>query len=167
MVVTEPILTAADIAEQRAELSEPMLTDVCTITVPDPDAGAPVLDELTGQYGTVPGVVIYGPGAVDIDTGDPLPDEHDYLTGRCRFQIKADINSNIIETTAGDREWTYATAQLQLPVSALRVPIDSIVTSLTGTHNPALIDRVFNIHGEIAPKSIPIIRRFRLREVIA
>jgi hypothetical protein len=62
---------------------------------------------------------------------------------------------------------TYATAQLQIPVSALRVPIDSIVTSLTGTHNPALIDRVFNIHGEIAPKSIPIIRRFRLREVIA
>lgn len=166
MLLHELTITASDVSDHRA-MADTYLTDTCTISVSDPDAAAPVMDPVTLQYPDTPQVVIYGPGAIDLETGDPLPEDSPYLTGRCRFQIKADINSNIVETTAGEREWTYATAQLQIPVSALRVPIDSIVTSLTAAYNPALPGRVFNIHGEIAPKSMPVIRRFRLREVTA
>jgi hypothetical protein len=156
----EPILTVADVEDQRRDLAEPMCTDTCTITIEDPDAPPRTsadLDPVTLQYPERPRITLYGPGAEDPD----------YEDGRCRFQIKADINSNIIETTAGEREATYNTAQLQIPVSALYIPPDAIVTCLTAEHNPALPGREFNIHGEIAPKSIPVIRRFRLREVTA
>jgi hypothetical protein len=168
MSMTEPLLTQADVIEQRRELAEPMCTDTCTVSIEDPDAPQGTdrpFDEDTGQYTDPPPRIIYGPGAVDRITGEPLDEDSDYLTGRCRFQIKADINSNIVETTAGEREATYNTSQLQIPVSSLYIPPDAVVTCLTAEHNPALPGREFNIHGEIAPKSIPVIRRFRLREV--
>ena len=71
-----------------------ILTDTCDITKPGPTK--PVFDDETGQYVTPARVSVY--------------------RGPCRIQVKADINSNVVETTAGEREWTYLTAQLQLPV---------------------------------------------------
>lgn len=146
------VITASDVTDLRAQ-AESELTDVCRISAPG--SGERVFNETTLQYDEPDRVTIYGPG---------IAPHH----GRCRFQIKADINSNIVETTAGEREATYTTSQLQLPVTpAFDIPVDSVVESLAASFNPNLPGRVFNVHGEIGPKSKPVIRRLRLREVAA
>jgi hypothetical protein len=94
--------------------------------------------------------------------------------GVCRVQVKVDINSNVVETTAGDREWTYLVAQLQLPVETptgatgdvADVDVDHICTVLTSPSDPTLVGVVYNIQG-IYHKSHAVYRRFRVREVIA
>jgi hypothetical protein len=94
--------------------------------------------------------------------------------GVCRVQVKVDINSNVVETTAGDREWTYLVAQLQLPVSTppgatgdvAAVDVDHICEVLTSPADPTLVDVIYNIQG-IYHKSQAVYRRFRVREVIA
>lgn len=154
-MTVEAVVTPDDIHEFRARaLIE--LRDVCIIKIPtDPAAGLGDLDESTGQYADVPMTTIYGPTIAP-------------HFGKCRFQIKADINSNIVETTAGEREATYTTTQLQLPVDGTPdIPTDSQVISVSSVNNPLLPGREFNVHGEIGFKSTPVIRRLRLREVVA
>lgn len=154
MTVAEAVVGPDDVAEFRARALIEM-RDTCEIKVPtDPDAPRGDMDPDTLQYDDVPLTTIYGP--------DIAPHH-----GACRFQIKADINSNIVETTAGEREATYTTSQLQLPVDDTPdIPVDSQVTALTSVYNPTLVGREFNVHGEIGFKSLPVIRRFRLREVV-
>lgn len=135
------------------EAMDMLMTDTCRITVRG--EGEPVFDEDTLQYTYPDEVEVYGPATAP-------------LYGKCRFQIKADINSNIVETGGGDREATYSTSMLQIPSeSATDIPVDSVVYSLTSPHSPALPGRQFNIHGEIGHKSQHVYRRFRLREVVA
>jgi hypothetical protein len=149
MVTAETrIITAHDLSVFQA-MAEAMMTDTCRITVEVAAVGKGTFNESTGQYDTPPGrrKTIY--------------------EGKCRFQVKADINSNVVETTAGDREWTYLTSQLQLPVEGTgHIPIDATAECLTSEHDESLPGRLFNIQGTYH-KSQPVIRRFRTREVVA
>lgn len=127
-------------------------TDTCRIT--KPGVGAKTFNETTLQNTYPARVVVY--------------------EGPCRVQVKVDINSNVVETTAGDREWTYLVAQLQLPVSTpagatgdvADVDVDHICEVLTSPNDPTLVGVVYNLQG-IYHKSQGVYRRFRARELIA
>ena len=139
------------LADGRAAFAG-LLTDTCRIT--RAGEGEPVFDEETGQY------------------DDPEPEV--VYEGPCRLQVKADINSNVVETTAGEREWTYLTAQLQLPVDTpveatgdvAEIGVDDVVTMLTAPYSPAMVDREFNIQGPYH-KSHAVYLRFRVKEIVA
>lgn len=134
----------ATIAEGRAEIESLMLA-TCRIT--KPGTGTPTFDEATGQYTDPPRVPVY--------------------EGKCRIQVKADINSNVVETTAGEREWTYLTMTLQLPIEGSEaVRPDDICEILTSPEDSSLEGRLLNIQG-MYHKSAATHRRFRVREVIA
>jgi hypothetical protein len=89
-------------------------------------------------------------------------------------EVKADINSNVVETTAGEREWTYLTAQLQLPVhtpegatgSVDDIDVDYVCEILASPHSPSLVGSLFNIQGTYH-KSQAVYSRYRVREVVA
>lgn len=144
------LLSAAEIAEDRLT-AEANMPDWCRIT--RPGDGEPVRDEETGQITRPDRVVVY--------------------EGRCRFQVKADINSNVVETTAGDREWTYFTSTLQVPIARVdltgsgdpgAVRPDDVATAVTVPGDPSMDGREFNIQGMVF-KSQATHRRLRIREV--
>lgn len=128
-----------------------MFTDTGRIT--KPGTGARVRNETTGQYTDPPRVVVY--------------------EGPCRIQVKADINSNVVEATAGEHEWTYLTGQLQLPIvtpagaigSVDAVDVDHILKMLAAPHSPTLVDAEFNIQGTYH-KSQAVYGRYRVKEVV-
>ena len=139
----------AFLAQGRAEI-ESLMQDTVRITRPatedDPEWVPQELDTATGQYPEQGRVVVY--------------------EGKCRFQVKADINSNVVETTAGEREWTYLTAQLQVPIAGtLEIRTDHVAQVLTCPNDPDLVDRLFNIMGSYH-KSQAAYRRFRVRELV-
>ncbi len=127
-------------------------SDTCRIT--KPGVGARTFNESNGQYTDPARVTVY--------------------QGPCRIQVKVDINSNVVETTAGDREWTYLVAQLQLPIdtppgstgSVAAVDVDHICEVLTSPSDSTLVGAKYNVQG-IYHKSQAVYRRFRVREVIA
>lgn len=122
-----------------------ILLDTCVIT--GPPATEPVLDRVTGQMVSGPRVEVW--------------------RGCCRIQVKADINSNVVESTAGDREGTYLTSTLQVPVECVELARhDMVAEILTAAHDQSLVGRLFNIQG-IYHKSDATHRRYRVREVIA
>jgi hypothetical protein len=131
---------------------ESLLTDTCKITAPG--TGARTFNETTGQYTDPARVTVY--------------------EGPCRIQVKADINSNVVETTAGEREWTYLTAQLQLPVNTpagatgdvTAIKVDHVAEILTAPYSAAMVGRVFNIQGPYH-KSHAVYLRFRVKEIVA
>lgn len=149
MASTTEILSTVD--EGRAEMESLMLA-TCRITRPAKlgDAeyvDASTLDEETGQYPEQGRVTTY--------------------EGKCRIQVKADINSNVVETTAGEREWTYLTMTLQLPIEGSEeVRPDNICEMLTSPEDESLVGRLLNVQG-MYHKSQATHRRFRVREVIA
>lgn len=125
---------------------ESIFLDTCVIT--GPPVTKPVLDRNTGQMTDPPRVEVY--------------------RGPCRLQVKADINSNVVETTAGDREWTYLTASLQVPICGTdAIRQDHVAEMLTVAHDSTLVGRLFNIQGLGQHKSDATHRRFRVRELIA
>lgn len=141
----------AHLALGRAEMETLMLD---TVRITKPGEGARVFDEETMQYTDPPRVVVY--------------------EGKCRLQVKADINSNVVETTAGDREATYLTATLQLPIDADDSTVvgepgdvrpDHVAEYLTCLTDATMVGRKWNIQG-IYHKSQATHRRFRVREVI-
>jgi hypothetical protein len=142
---------AAVLQAGRAAFDD-LLTDTCRVT--GPGEGEPVWNEEAGQYDDPEPTVVY--------------------EGPCRIQVKADINSNVVETTAGEREWTYLTAQLQLPTETpeeaigdvTAIKVDNVVTMLTAPYSPAMVDRKFNIQGPYH-KSHAVYLRFRVKEVVA
>lgn len=146
-------LVSALLAGQRAWLK--MATDTCRITreakVGDSGYVAQTINESTGQYPAQGRVTIY--------------------EGPCRIQVKVDINSNVVETTAGDREETYLISQLQLPVvtpagatgDVNDVDVDHICEVLTSLDSPPLVGSKFNVAGPFH-KSHATYLRFRIRE---
>jgi hypothetical protein len=130
------------------------MSDRCRIT--KSGTGKGTWNPATGKYDNPPArVVVY--------------------EGRCRLQVKADINSNVVETTAGDHEWTYLTATLQVPIDQVDddgvghpgdVRPDHVSEMLASPNDPTMIGRLFNVQG-IHHKSQASHRRFRIREVIA
>lgn len=108
----------------------------------------------------------------------PAPGKVVIYEGPARIQVKVDVNSNVVETTAGDREWTYLTAQMQFPVDTPTdheryvsgdvgdIRPDNVAEALLCPFDTTIVGRVFNIQG-IYHKSQATYRRFRAREVIS
>lgn len=150
-----------ELARAREEFLE-MASDTCRITrvakVGDAEFVAQVINETTGQYPAQGRVTIYH--------------------GPCRTQVKADINSNVVESTAGEREWTYLTSQLQLPVltptghdryvsgSPGAVDVDHVAELLAVPHQPTSVGSRFTIQGPYH-KSQAAYLRFRVKEEVA
>lgn len=160
---------ALELAEGQADWLAEVASDVCRVTraaiagddefvAAARDGTSPTIDEATGQYPAQGTVIVY--------------------EGPCRMQVKADINSNVVETTAGEREWTYLTSQLQVPVLAptghalyvtgdpAAIDVDNVCKVLSAPYDPAMVDAEFNITGPFH-KSQAVYRRFRVREVAA
>lgn len=120
---------------------------------------APVLDRATGKYPPQGRVTVY--------------------QGPCRMQVKADINSNVVQTTAGEHEFTYLTDQLQLPVTRAEalaidpdvigdpgdVETDNVVDYLSAPYDESLVGRQLQIAGPYR-KSHAVYRRFRVKEPV-
>jgi hypothetical protein len=64
--------------------------------------------------------VVPGRGAFNETTGqyanDDPPLEDVIYQGPCKFQIRADINANIVEPVEVEREWAYQTSTLLDPI---------------------------------------------------
>lgn len=129
-----------------------MLTDACVIT--KDGIGPRIFYEDTGQYVNPDRIAVYA--------------------GPCRIQVKADINSNVVEVTAGEHEWTYLTAQLQLPVedpvgsagSVNDVDVNHVCEITSAPYEASLVGSLFNIQGTYH-KSQAVYLRFRVKEVVA
>lgn len=107
---------------------------------------------------------------------DDPPDPEVIYRGPCRMQVRADINSNVVETTAGDHEWVYLTSQVQLPLgkdprievgSSGAVRTDDVCEWLTAgkSSDQDMVGRKFNIAGPFH-KTHASKRRFRVRELV-
>lgn len=136
-----------------------LATDTVRITR-DGAGGRGTFNETTGQYDAAPTrVVVY--------------------EGPARVQVKADINSNVVETTAGDREFTYLTDQLQLPAevppyewfdgavigSPYDVDVDNVVEILAAPYGSSMVGSKLNVAGPYN-KSQAVYLRFRVREPV-
>lgn len=164
----EPLLSAREIAEDRA-IAEANFIDVCRIT--KPGVGKGVFDKTTGQYDTPPRIVVYGPGAVDDTTGEPVTEATELgraiLAGKYRIQVRSDINSNAVEAVVAEHEWTYRTATMQLPILGTgHLRSDYVAEIVTCSYDPELVGHVFNLQAETKGKSQATHRRFRIRELM-
>jgi hypothetical protein len=153
----DALITAADIAEGRA-MAESMMVDRYRVT--RPGDGPRVFDNATGQYTGPEPVVVY--------------------EGRGWMQVRADINSNAVEATTGDHEFTYRTATLQLPMSPgddaqgrpdtgdpADIVTDCVVTILESPYDPSRVGRVLNLHADTKQKTHASCRKFSVREVLS
>lgn len=134
-------------------------TDTCRITRTavsgDAEFVAQVIDEETLQYPEQGRVVLY--------------------EGPCRIQVKVDINSNVVQATAGERQQTYYVGHLQLPVHTPAgatgdvddVDINHVAEILTSPNAPLLPGSLFNVHGNLSHKSQAVYTRWRVREAAA
>jgi hypothetical protein len=147
------IPTAAEVSAELAEGRAAWLAiavDTCRITK---SGGAPVFDEGTGEYTDREPITVY--------------------EGPCRLQIRADVNSNVVEVTAGEKEWAYQTAMLAIPVltptdalgDTADVRIDQTATMLTCAEDPGLAGRVFQIRA-LMHKTHATSRRLRVSEAV-
>lgn len=155
--MSRDVLGMPNRAEVSTELAEgrtawlALAVDTCRIT--KPGVGKPVLDEATGVRVPPAPVVVY--------------------EGPCRLQIRADVNSNVVEVTAGEKEWAYQTAILGIPISAPAgavgdpgaVQIDHTVTYLTAAEDPDLVGRMFQIRA-VMHKTHATSRRLRVTETV-
>lgn len=140
-----PLLSDIEIAEDRAFANDNM-PDTCLIERVSATTGA-VFDQETGQY-------------------DLAATRTTVYTGRCRVQIRADINTNLVEPIELERQWGYLTSTLQLPiVGSENIRNDDVATIVTCKYDDALVGREFNLEAPTY-KSHATVRRFRLREPI-
>lgn len=132
-----------------------LFEDTVHVVRDDPAAPAPEMDPQTGQYPPVGKVTIYrGPG---------------------RVQVRADINSNAVEAVVGEREGTYRTATIQLPIdtptwatgsTADILPDDELII-IACPLDAAMVGRHINLQADTKGKTHATHRRFRSREPIA
>lgn len=164
----EQLLTSDEIAEDRA-IAEAQMIDTCRITIAGEGKGP--FNEETLQYDPPPRITVYGPGSVDA-AGNPITADtaegRATLAGRCRIQVRSDINSNAVEAVVGEHEWTYRTATLQLPIlGTSRIPSKATVEYLTCVYDHDMVGRVFNVSAETKGKSQATHRRYRIRELMS
>ena len=151
------LISPDDIAQGRA-LAEAEMIDRYRFT--RPGAGVPVFDNDTGQYTDPPRLVVY--------------------EGRGRMQVRADINSNAVEAEFGDHEWTYRTAQLQLPITAgtdsqgradignpAYITPDCVGEVLESPLDESRVGRVINVVAETKTKTLASSRKLSVRELLA
>ena len=162
--IPSPAEISMELAEGRAAWLA-LAVDTCRITMPG--EGEPVLDEATGKRTSPAPVVVY--------------------EGPCLLQIRADVNSNVVEVTAGEREWAYQTSILSIPIFAPsasdlmpsqratypngalgdpgEVRIDMTATMLTSAEDPSLVGNVFHIKATLT-KTRATARRLRVTETV-
>lgn len=141
---------AVELAEGRAAWLE-LAVDTCRITKPGVGVGA--LDEATGVRAHPAPVTVY--------------------EGPCLLQIRADVNSNVVEITAGEKEWAYQTAILSIPIVApagatgdpADVRIDMTAEYLTAPEDPSLVGRLFHVKATLT-KTRATARRLRVTETV-
>lgn len=141
---------STELAEGRAAWAA-LAIDTCRII--KPGTAAPVLDEATGVRTPSAPVIVY--------------------EGPCLLQIRADVNSNVVEVTAGEREWAYQTAILSLPIfpppgcigDPADVRIDMTALYLTAPEDPSLVGREFHIKATLV-KTRATARRLRVTETV-
>lgn len=137
-----------------------LFVDECIIRRPSPSKGT--FNKATGQY-------------------DDVPEPTVIYEGPCRMQVRADINSNVVETGApGTHESVYLTSQVQLPLSndipgvavkqgsSAAVRADDVCewTAAGRSSDENMVGRIYNIAGPFH-KTHASKRRFRVREVVA
>jgi hypothetical protein len=150
------LLSPEEIAADRA-MAEANLPDTCKIERAVVGRGA--FNETTGQYAN----------------DDPSAPKTLIYQGPCKFQIRADINANIVEPVEVEREWAYQTSTMLTPIDATadgvvagdpgHIGPDDFCTVLTSSYDASLPGRVFNIHSSFH-KSLSSVRRFRVREAV-
>lgn len=142
---TVPLISDSEVLADRA-FAEEQLTDRVRILRPAA-SGSGTFNEDTGQY-------------------DDPPDATVLYEGPARFQIRADINTNIVEPQELDREWAYQTSTLQLPVTGTgAIRSDDVAVCLAARYDQELVGREFNIQA-VQHKSMATTRKFRLREAV-
>lgn len=164
----EPLVSAAEVAEDRA-IVEAQFVDTCRITIAGVGKGP--INETTGKYDKPDRIVVYGPGSVDADGNPVTPDTvagRTTLSGKCRIQVRSDINSNAVEAVVAEHEWTYRTATLQLPIDGTgQIPSEAVAEYLTCPSDPEMVGRVFNVSAETKGKTLATHRRYRIRELMS
>lgn len=152
------LISLSEIAEDRA-MAEAEFIDTGRVTreaePDDPDYEAPVMDPDTLQYAESPRVVVY--------------------EGRCRVQVRSDINSNAVESVAGDHESTYRTSTAQFPMEPGPddtghpglILSDYQLEILTSPLDPIRVGAVLNLQADTKSKTMGSHRRFRAREVLS
>lgn len=124
---------------------EALMIDTCRIT--RPGDGVPVFDEDTGQYTNPEPVVVY--------------------EGKCRIQVRSDINSNAVAAVIGEHEFTYRTGTLQLPIEGTGdVSTDSTAIVTACPLDADMVGRQLHVMAETKGKTHATHRRYRIREVV-
>lgn len=151
------MISFAEVLEDRA-MAEAEMIDTGRVTREaepgDPGYAAGVMDPDTLQYSSGPRVVVY--------------------EGRCRVQVRSDINSNAVEAVSGDHESTYRTSTAQFPMEPAAGEIghpghilsDYELEILTSPLDPIRVGSVLNLQADTKSKTQASHRRFRAREVL-
>ena len=144
------LISPAEVAQDRA-FAEEQMVDRCRITRA---AGPRTFDNATGQYVTPDSIVVF--------------------EGRCRMQVRADINSNAVDAEVGDHEWTYRTATLEIPIAPTKGDIGNpalattgdVVEILASPLDASRVGRRTVIHAETKNKTMASCRKFATRELL-
>ncbi len=119
-----------------------MMVDTCTITRPDPDAPAPVMNE-DMTYPPRARITVY--------------------TGPCRIQVKSVIASSNAKE-AGDRAVTTQEFEWQGPVDGTEdVTVNDVIHMDTAANDASLVDREFTVKAR-HEKTHATTRRLRVVE---
>lgn len=139
-------MSAESAVREGRRAIEDLMIDTCRITAPGVGTGP--FNETTGQYETPPRITVY--------------------EGKCRIQVRSDINSNAVEAVVGDHESTYRTGTMQLPIEGtLNIKPDYVAEHLTCPLDPGLVGRLYNLQAETKGKTHATHRRYRIREVLS
>lgn len=97
--------------------------------------------------------------------------------GRCRVQVRSDINSNAVEAVVAEHEWTYRTSTAQFPMFAdpakgdigdpAAIQPDYVLEIVASPLDSARVGRVMNLQADTKNKTQASHRRFRVREVLS
>ena len=97
--------------------------------------------------------------------------------GRCRVQVRSDINANAVEAVVAEHEWTYRTSTAQFPMFADSakgdvgdpsiIQPDCILEILTSPLDPSRVGRRMNLQADSKNKTQASHRRFRARELLS
>lgn len=125
---------------------EALMIDRCVIRKFDPDDR--VWDEPTLQYYPGAGVIVY--------------------SGKCRVQVRSDINANAVEAVIAEHEWTYRTATVQLPIEGTSdITADCVLELTASPLDPDRVGIVLNLQADSKGKTHATHRRFRARELLS
>lgn len=131
-------VTAAELAALRAE-AEALMVDTCSVKY------------VTGT-------------TFDEDTGREVPTYADRIASTpCKVQMR-ELQS--VERLSGGHEATLVRLMVHLPISAVAVEVDDIITITAAVHDSQLVGREFRVLAPVG-KSFATARRLEVEEVVA